>query len=161
MEQKRRKVIRLPQFDYSSNGAYFITICTHERRNLFGQIDSDSPAKQMLYEEFEMVLKRFPQMTSPNYVVMPNHFHALIVIDKMNEEASDTVAKMIQAFKSKSTVEYIRLVKAGKAAAFAGKVWQRSYYDHVVRNDRDYQEIWRYIDENPLKWKLDRFYAEE
>ena len=68
---------------------------------------------------------------------------------------------VVQAFKSQSTVEYIRLVKEGKAKPFDKHIWQRSFYDHVIRNDHDFEEIYKYIEENPQKWKLDRFYVNE
>lgn len=146
--------IRLPEYDYSSNGAYFLTICTQNKAEFFGGGGIDSPVGQMIGETFEEVLSNYPQMRCPQYVVMPNHFHALVVVDKMSEKPSATIARMVQAFKSKTTVAYIRMVKSGKAVPFEGKLWQRSYYDHVIRNEQDYLETWKYIEENPLKWKL-------
>lgn len=161
MDSPRRKQMRLPTYDYSSNGAYFVTACTHNKVKLFGDIGSDSIASQMISFEFEHILSRYPQICCPKYVVMPNHFHALVVIDKMDDSSSSTIAEMMQSFKSKTTVEYIRLVNAGKARPFDRKVWQRSYYDHVIRNERDFQEVWKYIDENPLRWELDGLFTRE
>lgn len=158
MECPKRKRIRLPDYDYSGNGAYFITVCTQNKVKLFGEIGENTPARQMVEKVFAQVLSRYPHVDCPKYVLMPNHFHALLVIDKRDMEASATVMNVVQAFKSISTVEYIRLVKAGFAVPFEKKVWQRSFYDHIIRSERDFQEVWRYIDENPLKWKLDRFY---
>lgn len=85
---------------------------------------------------------------------MPNHLHALIVIEDMKNVSDKSIAEFMRSFKSQSTVEYIRMVKAGKAKPFEGKLWQRSYYDHVIRNELDFQEVWKYIAENPLRWQL-------
>ena len=82
---------------------------------------------------------------------MPNHFHAIIVIQRADTRSAPTIMDVVQAFKSRTTVEYTRLVKQGLLPPFEKHVWQRSFYEHVIRNDRDYEEIWRYIDENPLK----------
>lgn len=161
MDHPNRKRLRLPAYDYSSNGAYFITVCTHRKVKLFGDAGSNSAAAQMIRSEFERLISRYSQVYCQQYVVMPNHFHALIEIEKQNDSPSSTIAEMMQAFKSKTTVEYIRLVKAGKARPFDKKVWQRSYYDHVIRNERDYQEVWKYIEENPMRWELDTLFVGE
>lgn len=158
---QRRKQIRLPEYDYSQNGAYFITICTYERKNLFGNVGANSISARMIVEEFEKTMAEYPNVFSPKYVVMPNHFHAIIQIDRTDMESTPTIMQLMQSFKRRTTIEYIRLVKSSFAEPFHKHIWQRSFYDHVIRNDRDFQEIWRYIDENPLKWKLDRFYEEQ
>jgi REP element-mobilizing transposase RayT len=115
----------------------------------------------MVAEVFEKTLTAFEGVGSSKYVVMPNHFHAIIEIDRADTRSAPTLMEIVQAFKSASTVAYIQLVKEGKVQPFEDRVWQRSFYDHVIRNQQDYLEIWRYIDENPLKWQLDRFYAEQ
>lgn len=156
-----RKRLRLAEHDYSGNGAYFITVCTHNKVKLFGDVGGNSCAAQMICDMFEQTLSRYPQVSCPKYVVMPNHFHALVCIDTMDNTSPATVADVMRSFKSRPTVEYIRLVKEGKAPPFEGKVWQRSYYDHVIRNERDFQEVWKYIEENPIKWQLDEMYVLE
>ena len=108
----------------------------------------------MVCRVFEEVLARYPQMQCPKYVVMPNHFHALVMIDKMNSVPTDAISAMMRSFKSKTTVEYIRLVRSGAAEPFNGKLWQRSYYDHVIRNQQDFVETWKYIENNPVKWMM-------
>lgn len=101
-------------------------------------------------------------------VVMPNHFHAIIVIQKdyyqkrferADMESAPTLSDIVQTFKRRSTIEYIKLVKQGLAAPFDKKVWQRSYHDHIIRNEKEFRMIWEYIDENPLKWESDCFYV--
>ena len=68
---------------------------------------------------------------------------------------------VIRFFKTMTTNEYMRGAKAGRLKPFDKKLWQKSYYDHVIRNQRDYDEIWEYIENNPVKWEEDRFYEEE
>ena len=154
MDQIKRKKLRLENYDYGSNGAYFITVCTHERAELFGKVGVPSEVTDKIKEVFENVLSESPQIRCPQYVVMPNHLHALLVVDTIACTSDITVSDFVRVFKSKSTVAYIRLVKAGKAKPFAGKLWQRSYYDHVIRNEQDFLEVWEYIAENPLRWQL-------
>ena len=95
------------------------------------------------------------------YVVMPNHFHAIITISRADMESAPTVSEIVQAFKRYSTVEYVKMVKDGKLPPFDKQIWQRSFYDHVIRNRDDYNEIYKYIYENPMKWQFDQLYAEE
>ena len=156
MNQDRRKKLRLKQYDYSSSGAYFVTICTYQRAALFGPVGRPSEAAERIVEVFKEVLSKYSCMNCSKYVVMPDHFHALLVIDKTGDAPEKTLSEFMGAFKSKSTVAYIHLVKAGKAPPFAGKLWQRSYYDHVIRNEQDFLEVWKYIEENPLRWQLKR-----
>lgn len=104
---------------------------------------------------------------------MPNHFHAIIVInragaeqagveragaERADMESAPTVSEIIQSFKRYSTIEYIKLVKKGILPPFNQKLWQRSFHDHIIRNQREYEMIWEYIDKNALKWKADCFY---
>ena len=154
MEQNKRKKLRRENYDYGSNGAYFVTICTHEKAELFGKVGEPSEAADKIKEVFESVLSECSQIKCPQYVVMPNHLHALLVIDNIESTSDMTISDFVRVFKSKTTVAYIRLVKEGKAQPFEGKLWQRSYYDHVIRNEQDFLEVWEYIAENPLRWQL-------
>ena len=154
MDHPNRKQIRIPDFDYSSHGAYFVTICTHNRKMLFGQVGEQTAATKMLEQTLAQTLCAFPQITCPKYVIMPNHIHAILMVDQTETDPGNSIIDVIRVFKSKSTVAYIRLVREGKAPAFDKHVWQRSFYDHAIRNETDYEEIWNYIDTNPLRWKL-------
>ena len=78
----------------------------------------------------------------------------------MESAPTESLCTMVQVFKRRSTIEYIKMVKLGLLPPFDKHIWQRSYYDHIIRNERDYLEIWQYIDENPLKWELDCFYCQ-
>lgn len=159
--------MRLLEYDYSQNGAYFITICTQNREKLFGNVGADSISARMISDIFEKTISEYKDVHCPIYVVMPNHFHAIITIEKdycpkgferADIESAPTISEVVQSFKRHSTIEYVRLVKQGLAQPFDKKVWQRSYYDHIIRNKNDFQMIWKYIDENPLNWENDCFY---
>ena len=154
----QRKLLRLPDYDYSTNGAYFITICAHNRAKLFGDIGVNSLPKQLIIKCFEDTILSFEGVSCPKFVVMPNHFHAIILIDHFGLEGQTSLEKIVREFKSRSTVAYVNLVKDGKLPPFDKKIWQRSYYDHIIRNEQDYLDIWQYIDNNPLQWQLDELF---
>ena len=164
MELPKRKAIRLPEYDYSSPGAYFVTICTHDRRCILSRITvgADAPGGPSLkltdtgkiVEQYILSTDRMAGFHVDNYVIMPNHIHMLLRID--SEEASPehgpprasapTVSDAVGALK--------RLVNR----RLGQDIWQRSFHEHVVRNENDYREIWNYIDGNPAKWAEDRYY---
>lgn len=160
MSFSQRKAIRLPGYDYSENGAYFVTMCTYNRKPLFGDVGADLVSAQSVEAVLLETVRSFEGFSCPKYVIMPNHIHAIIMIERADTRSAPTLMDFVRVFKSKTTVVYTQLVREGKLPAFEKQIWQRSFYDHVIRNERDYEEIWRYIDENPLKWKLDRFYTE-
>ena len=160
-ELPQRKRLRLQNFDYSSSGAYFITICTKDRKMLFAPVGADSISARMVERAFLETIQRYDGVDSPIYVVMPNHFHAIITISRADMESAPTVSEIVQAFKRYSTVEYVKMVKDGILPPFDKQIWQRSFYDHVIRNRDDYNEIYKYIYENPMKWQFDQLYTEE
>ena len=173
-ELPNRKPLRLKNFDYSTSGAYFITICTKDRKMLFSPVGADSISARMIERTFLETIDRYAGVESPIYVVMPNHFHAIITISqaiiesapagvgsRADMESVPTVSKIVQSFKRYSTVEYIKMVKDGILPPFDKQLWQRSFHDHVIRNPDDYYEIYKYIYENPMRWELDELYAEK
>ena len=159
MELPTRKHNRLPEYDYSSPNSYFITICTDKRRNLFwtdAHVSIDCAKKVPLSNlgtvvqwSIEDIPKHYPVISVDHYVIMPNHVHLLLQIH------SDSSGRSMIA-PTVSTV--VRLMKGSvsKQAGFA--VWQKGFYDHVIRNDNDYREIWNYIEGNPGKWAEDKLY---
>lgn len=176
MDRPKRKIIRLQGYDYSQNGAYFITICTHERALLFDTVGADfisardSISARMIADVFERTIEQYKDVSCPKYVVMPNHFHAIIVIERdyasVNNDGCEradiksapTISDVIQAFKRNSTVEYIRMVNQGILPPFNKRIWQRSFHDHIIRSEKEFQQIWDYIENNPYNWKNDCFY---
>ena len=161
MAKEKRKSPRIPGYDYSTNGAYFITICTKERKPLFGNVGADSISARMVERTFLETIQKYSAVKVPIYTVMPNHFHAIIVIDRVDMESAPTISQIIRDFKRYSTLEYIKMVKSGILPPFRGKIWQRSFHDHVIRNEAGYLKIWEYIENNPKQWELDCFYVKQ
>ncbi|WP_294465330.1 transposase [uncultured Ruminococcus sp.] len=157
-QYKDRKIIRLQNYDYSANGAYFITICTHNKEHLFGTVGADSISARMVKKVYGEIIGKYDNVSSPISVVMPNHFHSIIIIERNGTEVVPSVSKIVQEFKRYTTCEYIKLVKNGILKPFDKRIWQRSFYDHIIRNENDFNEIWTYIQNNPLKWQEDCYY---
>ena len=163
MEQQRpeRKRLRLPDYDYSTNGAYFITLCTKGRKNLFGAVGADSISARMVERVFLETIQEYTGVEAPVFVVMPNHIHALVTISRADMESAPTISTVVQTFKRHTTAEYAKLVKSGILPPFEGQIWQRSFYDHVIRNQTDFDEIYRYIEDNPRRWQEDEYYCQD
>ena len=161
MALKERKTNRLDYFDYGQPGSYFVTICTHNRISLF-EMDPivgnghravpRPPQNLVLRKGLRDTQTHFPNISIDKYVIMPDHLHILITIRERHEGRS--LPDVIQFFKTTTTNNYIRGVKAGMLAPFDKKLWQKSYYDHVIRNQQDYDETWQYIENNPTKWLM-------
>ena len=158
MNYPKRKTIRLQDYDYSSNGAYFVTICTQDRQRFFWEHDQAvlNSSGTMVYEWLKKLSPKFSGVYLDSYAVMPNHVHVILFLE--HTEAS--LDEIISWFKTMTTNAYIRGVKAGIYPPFDKQLWQRSYYEHVIRNETDLQETRKYISENPLKWQLDQLYVE-
>ena len=109
----------------------------------------------MIERTFLETIRQYSCVDSPIYVVMPNHFHAIITISRADMESAPTISEIIQSFKRYSTIEYVKMVNDGTLPPFEKQIWQRSFYDHVIRNRDDYDEIYKYIYENPMKWQFD------
>ena len=154
MELPKRKKLRLEGFDYSSENYYFVTVCTHNKVKLFGEPSKLNYFGKIAESDLLAITNHHKGLKIDKYVVMPNHIHAIIVI------GCDPVAK-IKEFPSLENV--IGLYKSGVSRKIHVyepklKIWQKSYYEHIIRNDKDYDEIWKYIDYNPIKWEEDELY---
>lgn len=171
MEQMQRKKNRLTDYDYSTAGAYFITVCTTERRCLFwngeaqtSRIESVgatigrpqtvtlSTYGHLVDEAVRDIPRHYPTVAVDAYTVMPNHVHILLHIhadENGRAMPAPTISTIIQQTKGIVT----------KRVGFS--LWQRSYHDHVVRNRQDYDAIWEYIADNPRRWREDTLYCEE
>jgi putative transposase len=119
----------------------------------------------MIQAEWEALPTRFPNIQLHEFTVMPNHFHAIIEIITGNSEIPDvnnlhkfTIGEIIAAYKSLTTVKYIEGIKASDWKRFEGKLWQRNYYEHIIRTSAAFDNIANYIINNPAKWVEDRFY---
>ena len=145
-----RKSTRIPDFDYSSANYYFITICTQYKRCLFGTIKEQNQYGKIASDMLMNIEQHFSGIHVDKYVIMPNHVHLILVIK--NSQIPTNLNTVIGLYKSGVSRE-IHKIKPGL------EVWQRSFHDHVIRNQRDYEMIWSYIDTNPLRWEMDRFYT--
>jgi putative transposase len=175
-----RRSIRLKGYDYSQSGLYFITICTQNQDCLFGEINNAeiilNDAGIMVDNKWLALKNRYPNIDLHEYIVMPNHFHGIIEIVENGQPQggqpqggqpqggqpqgiAPTVGDMIGAFKSLVTNEYIRNVKQNNWRRFNGKLWQRNYYEHIIRDEKSYLQIAEYIETNPLKWQDDTYYV--
>jgi REP element-mobilizing transposase RayT len=156
----RRRSIRLKGYNYSQDGLYFITITIQHNQCLFGEITdgqmSLNAAGEMVSDKWKKLPERFPNIELHEFVVMPNHFHGIFEIVG-TPVAPTTVGKMMDAFKSITTVEYIRGVQLSDWLPFDGKLWQRNYYEHIIRNERSYQNIAEYIINNPVRLRDNLF----
>ena len=157
MDKKARKPNRLPNYDYALEGSYFITMCTHNRACLF-QLESGTGkgvcpvSNQIIHKWLAEIPKKFPNAEIEKYVVMPDHLH--MIIDIKERHTGRSLPDIIRFFKTMTTNDYIRKVKGGFLPPFDQIILQKSYYDHVIRNQQDHDEIWEYIENNPLKWEL-------
>ena len=159
MDLPKRKPNRLPDFDYRTPGAYFITICTKDRKCLLWDTVGASIARPQL-SKYGFVIQKaicdipnhYPAISIDHYVVMPNHVHLLLQINT-DADGRPMVAPTI------STV--VQQLKGIVSKQIGHSIWQKLFHDHVIRNAADYAKIWEYIENNPLQWKLDCFYSED
>ena len=151
--------MRLHNYDYSQPGFYFITICTQNRKGLFGTVGRNlvilNSAGRLVEKELLSLPVRFTQIEVDCYVIMPDHIHAIIEINKESniEDHSERVSlsQVIQVYKSNTTRRYILGVERGTFKPFQNRIWQRNFYDHIIRNPRDYFAGKEYIHKHPHK----------
>lgn len=178
----QRKTIRLKGYDYSQAGLYFITICCQGRICLFGDVVKGeivlNEAGKMVETEWLNLPDRFKNIELHESVIMPNHFHGILKIvgvtlvvarnvgiaeNQMGQPQgiapTKTIGDMMDAYKSITTVNYIRGVKTLNWQPFNGKLWQRNYWEHIIRNEQSYQRISEYIVNNPKEWSDDKFHT--
>ena len=162
----KRKPTRLKQFDYSQNGYYFITICTHNRKNLFCNIVGaihESPEIKLnlngkIVDKYINKLKIRFGLDIDKYVIMPNHIHLIIVIGERAIRESPLQKRSLIS----KAVGFLKMNVSRDIhnTGYLKPVWQRSFHDHIIRKEKDYLKIWNYIDTNPQKWREDCFYCE-
>ncbi len=162
MQFSRRKQNRLQEYDYSTPNAYFITICTKDRKCYFWDkmvvscacSDKISLSKygKIVCEYIMKIPQHYPSVSVDNFTVMPNHIHLLLQINTGNDGrplAAPTVSRVINQ------------VKGAISKEIGFSVWQKGFYDHVIRCGDDYTEVWKYIDNNPARWLEDELYIHE
>ena len=150
-----RKSPRIPGYDYAKENYYFVTICAHEKRCIFGSAERLSAFGSIAAEELSRIPERFPGVKIDKSAVMPNHIHAIIVIGCENRKIPlPSLNVVVGQYKSGVTR---RIHELDPDAT----VWQRSYHDHVIRDRAGYEKIWQYIDTNPQRWSEDCFFPEQ
>ena len=154
-----RKTNRLAGYDYSQPGAYFITVCTENRRCVLSRIVGGDAliAPQVLLTSVGAVAEKYLR-TIPGidrYVIMPNHVHMILRISAEDVRRSPVWS---DAPVKASIPSLVRSWKKLTSKELGESIWQRSYYDHIIRDQREYIEIARYIEENPAKWQEDNYF---
>ncbi len=158
MTEPNRKPTRLQDFDYSNNGYYFITICTHNKKHIFGCVDHNSirlnTFGRIAAEEIDNIPRHYQSIEIPKYVVMLNHIHAIVAVNSTERSRPfpTTIPTIMGLYKS-GVSKRIHMYEPDI------DVWQRSFYDHIIRNENEYLRVWQYIDENPLKWETDEYFT--
>ncbi|MBN2039158.1 MAG: hypothetical protein JW864_03895 [Spirochaetes bacterium] len=184
IKKYHRRSIRLKEYDYSSAGAYFVTICTQNRECVFGEIINDNMILNKYGEIVADEWLKTPEIRKnvglDSWIVMPNHFHCIIIINyscrgvlqyaptmlqnspsnKIPDTSafrspSQTIGAIIRGFKSAVTKRVNEIKQEYNA-----KLWQRNYWEHIIRNEEELYHITRYIIENPIKWNIDKLNPE-
>ena len=152
----RRKRIRLENFDYSSDGAYFVTVCIIRKDiSLWKNVAANCVRQNITHElsdigklvdnEIQKIETIYDSITVDKYCIMPDHVHMILLIDtKWRTQFAPTISRVIKQFKGAIT----------KKLGFS--IWQKSFNDEIIRNEKAYLEIWRYIDENPVKYLYEK-----
>ncbi|MCG2820986.1 MAG: hypothetical protein L6371_03765 [Candidatus Atribacteria bacterium] len=176
METKNKKYnrrsIRLQRYDYSLPGAYFITICIHKQKMLLKIKD----VQMMIQSVWSSLPDRFFSLKLDEFVIMPNHIHAILCINivgadlvsalnkadlvsarnKTKPISTPTISRIVQAFKSITTYKYISGVEENNWPLFDNRLWQRNYHDHIIRSEKSLNYIREYIVNNPIRWEFDK-----
>ncbi|MEJ5299358.1 MAG: transposase [Thermodesulforhabdaceae bacterium] len=175
-QHHHRQSIRLKNYDYTQPGAYFITLCTYERAQLFGYVDNGAMVLNALGEIARQcwlaIPNHFPHTELDEFVIMPNHVHGIIWIvgdvgarhavplqsavrktmEQFGQPVLGSIPTIVRSFKSAVT-HRINQYRGTPGAL----VWQRNYYEHIIRTERVLNAIRQYIRDNPLRWHMDRY----
>ncbi|NOY12287.1 MAG: transposase [Deltaproteobacteria bacterium] len=179
----QRRSIRLKGYDYSQNGAYFVTMCTFDRGCHF---EEHEQLRHIIETQWQNLPERFLGVMLDEFVIMPNHFHGIIILrrdtprgypgfgdeERLMRVERETpcveqghprgvplrqpsIGEIVGSFKSLCVNAWLKIIKEENLNA-VGKFWQKNYYDHIIRNANEMERIRRYIVDNPLHWELDR-----
>ena len=189
MDLPKRKSVRLQGYNYSQNGAYFLTLCTINRQQILCDIVGDGLTHVLQWSGIsdisnyilpQIALTRIGSIVNEaiqylsdhndktgidQYVIMPNHVHLIVFIDTSEDNRGEVHGTsripILGTLPSPTNMVIPKLVSSLKRYTnkqCGSEIWQRSYYDHIIRNDEDYLQIWKYIEDNPLKWQEDELY---
>ena len=157
--------LRLRGYDYTSPSTYFVTICTQNRACLFGSIPDGtialSTAGLVMESWWRSIPRAFPEVGLDAVVVMPNHMHGILLVGTMADVPGETrlpsLSRIIQWFKGQSTNDYMVGVRIDGWPRFEDRLWQKGYYEHIIRSDREIDRIRDYIHGNPSNWRDDEY----
>lgn len=143
-----RKRIRIKDYDYSNENIYFITICTKDRLEMLGKIRNENYIEltqegKIVKRNISTIEEIYDNTIMHEYVIMPNHIHILLEIKNKNKT---TISKIIKHY------------KANVSRAITHSIWQKSFYEHIVRNEEEYYKIKKYIQDNIINWHNDRYF---
>ena len=166
-----RKPLRMSHYDYNTPGAYFLTFCTHNRKHFLSRIvgaihESPEPQLTTCGKIVDTVMQNIPahlHVTIDRYVIMPNHVHLIAVITEEDVLRAIPESPLQSRSIMSKLIGYIKMNASKAIRQHCGDVvvWQRGYHDHVIRNQDDYAALAAYIETNPIRWELDKLYAEE
>ena len=161
MDLPQRKPNRIPDYDYNQSGAYFVTICTQDRKQILSHIVGggarDAPVITLtkigqIVQNYIISSNRIPGITIDKFMIMPDHIHLLVQVD----ESSSIGTSRAPSPTNMAIPHFVSTLKRLCYREIGSVIFQRSYYDHVIRNQRDYDEIWEYIENNPRKWIMQK-----
>lgn len=169
----QRKSPRLQDYDYSQSGAYFVTICTNRRQHFFGAIEASimqsSRLGQIAEDELQHLPQRWPQIEMDLFVIMPNHVHAIIVMQDVGavetaflpsvspSSSNPILGHVVGSYKAGVT----RIARQQQLATANEVIWQTRFHNHVIRNEAGLNHIRNYVLHNPELWEQDKFYGNE
>ena len=182
-----RKNIKLQGYDYSQAGYYFLTICINGRHKMSGKVVGNARRAnsvrdgvpqsgpgvpyvelneigKMIKQHIDKMSVVYSSIKVDKYIIMPNHIHMIIAIENSNITKTNGTSSRTEfaqcAFPIKSILaKIINAFKSLTSRQFGESIWQRSYHDHIIRNETEYNKIWQYMDENPARWKEDKYYV--
>ena len=161
---------RLKDYDYSRKGAYFITFCVKDMVTELGSVGRDAlGAPIMKLSEYGIIIHKEIEGTSLHYegvsidtfIIMPNHIHMIITIQNGSIEQAHNHFGAPEASRPTMLIpRIIAIIKKKTNKQYGFNMWQRSFYEHIIRNEAEYLRIWQYIIENPAKWAEDKYYSQ-
>ena len=172
-----RRSLRLQGYDYSRAGAYFVTICTQNHECKFGKIADGriqlNDAGKMVQAVWDEIPTHYNGIEIDEFVIMPNHFHGIVIIvngflpcysdsehlfDSLNPNKL-SLSEVVHRFKTMTTKRYTDGVRQNGWPSFPGRLWQRNYWERVVRNELELRQIREYIQNNPSQWEMDKLFV--
>ena len=173
-QEHHRRSIRLKEYDYTNPNWYYVTICTYNRNNIFGEVKNGKAILnefgKIVDEEWLRTKEIRNNIDLDCHVIMPNHFHGILIIEsrdtarcvptkenenrKFGELQRGSLSAIIRSFKSAITKRINELRKSPNK-----EVWQKGFYEHIIRNETDLFNIRKYIELNPLQWEIDEYYS--